>query len=68
MLKADDYFNMFNHEVEDMNKDSALQKLRLYKAAMEFAWDDINPEERKKSKAQMKGLIQAIQKVERKSE
>lgn len=37
-------------------------------AAVEFAWDDMNPEERKESKAQMKGLIQAIQKVERRSE
>ena len=27
MLKADDYFNMYDHEVEDMNKDSALQIL-----------------------------------------
>lgn len=68
MLKADDYFNMYDHEVEDMNKDSALQKLRSYKAAMEFAWDDMTPEEHKESKAQMKGLIQAIQKVEKRSE
>ena len=68
MLKADDYFNMYDHEVEDMNKDSALQKLRSYKAAMKFAWDDMTPEEHKESKAQMKGLIQAIQKVEKRSE
>lgn len=68
MLKADDYFNMYDYKVKDMNKNSALQKLRSYKAAMEFAWDDMNPEERKESKAQMKGLIQAIQKVERRSE